>query len=52
MGSLLSKMIASDAADRLWRVVSDRPFGELTGEQKDLELFRNGLFFRARPEVR
>jgi pimeloyl-ACP methyl ester carboxylesterase len=52
MGGLLSKMIAADAGDRLWRVISDRPFGELTGEKKDLELFHNGLFFAARPEVR
>ena len=52
MGGLLSKMMAADAGDRLWRVVSDRPFGELAGEKDDLELFRNGLFFGARPEVR
>ena len=52
MGGLLSKMMAVDAGDRLWRVVSDRPFGELRGEKDDLDLFRNGLFFGARPEVR
>jgi pimeloyl-ACP methyl ester carboxylesterase len=52
MGGLLSKMIATDAGDRLWRVISDRPFGELLGEKPDLELFRSGLFFAPRPEVR
>jgi pimeloyl-ACP methyl ester carboxylesterase len=52
MGGLLSKMLAADAGDRLWRVVSERPFDELTGEKDDRELFRKGLFFGARPEVR
>jgi pimeloyl-ACP methyl ester carboxylesterase len=52
MGGLLSKMMVADTGDRLWRVVSDRPFGELLGEKDDLDLFRNGLFFVARPEVR
>jgi pimeloyl-ACP methyl ester carboxylesterase len=52
MGGLLSKMMATDAGDRIWRVVSDRPFGELRGEKDDLELIHNGLFFGARPEVR
>lgn len=52
MGGLLTKMMAADAGERLWRVVSDRPFGELAGEKDDRELFRNGLFFGARPEVR
>jgi pimeloyl-ACP methyl ester carboxylesterase len=51
LGGLLSKMMAAEAGDRLWRVVSDRPFGELVGEKDDIELFRRGLFFRARPEV-
>ncbi len=52
MGGLLSKMMATDSGDRLWRVVSDRPFGALVGEKDDIDLFRNGLFFGARPEVR
>jgi pimeloyl-ACP methyl ester carboxylesterase len=52
MGGLLSKMMAADTGDRLWRVISGRPFGELRGEKDDLELFRNGLFFGARPEIR
>jgi pimeloyl-ACP methyl ester carboxylesterase len=52
MGGLLTKMMAVDAGDHLWRVVSERPFGELQGEKEDLDLFRNGLLFGARPEVR
>jgi pimeloyl-ACP methyl ester carboxylesterase len=52
MGGLLTKMIASNSADRLWRVITDRPFDDLNGERDDIELFRNGLFFEARPEVR
>ena len=52
MGGLLTKMMASEAGDRLWRVVSDRPDTELRGERGDVELFRSGLFFAARPEVR
>jgi pimeloyl-ACP methyl ester carboxylesterase len=52
MGGLLSKMMVADAGDRLWRVVSDRPFSELSGEKEDLTLFREGLIFGARPEVR
>ena len=46
MGGLLSKMMAADAGDRLWRVVSDRRFDELTGDRNDRELIRNGLLFR------
>jgi pimeloyl-ACP methyl ester carboxylesterase len=52
MGGLLSKMMAVDAGDHFWRVVSDRPFGDLAGEKDDIELLRDGLFFQARPEVR
>ena len=52
MGGLISKMMAVDTGDRLWRVVSDRSFGELLGEKADVELFRAGMFFVARPEVR
>jgi pimeloyl-ACP methyl ester carboxylesterase len=52
MGGLLSKMMAAQAGDHLWRVTSDRPFGELQGEKADIDLFHGGLFFEARPEVR
>jgi pimeloyl-ACP methyl ester carboxylesterase len=52
MGGLLSKMIAVESGDRLWHVVSDRPFGEMMGEEEDLKLLRNGLFFNAYPGVR
>jgi pimeloyl-ACP methyl ester carboxylesterase len=52
MGGLLTKMMAVDSGDRLWRVISDRPFGELAGDEEDVDLFRGGLFFMARPEVR
>jgi pimeloyl-ACP methyl ester carboxylesterase len=52
MGGLLTKMMAVDAGDRLWRAVSERPFGELQGEKEDLDLFRDGLLFAVRPEVR
>lgn len=52
MGGLLSKMMAVAAGDRLWRVVSDRPLAEMLGEKEDIDLFRSGLLFEARPEVR
>ena len=52
MGGLLTKMMASESGDRLWRVLSDRPDSELRGERADVELFRSGLFFATRPEVR
>jgi pimeloyl-ACP methyl ester carboxylesterase len=52
MGGLLSNMMVVDTGDRLWRVVSDRPFGEVLGEQADRDLLHSGFFFRARPEVR
>jgi pimeloyl-ACP methyl ester carboxylesterase len=52
MGGLLTKMMVVDPGEGLWRVISDRPFGELLGEKEDLELFRDGLLFGARPEVR
>jgi hypothetical protein len=52
MGGLISKMMVTEAGDSLWRVVSDRPFGALAGEKADIDLFREGLLFQARPEVR
>jgi pimeloyl-ACP methyl ester carboxylesterase len=52
MGGLVSKMMAVGAGDRLWRVVSDRPLKEMVGERDDIDLFRSGLLFEARPEVR
>jgi pimeloyl-ACP methyl ester carboxylesterase len=52
MGGLLSKMMVVDTADRLWRVISDRPADELKGEEDDLALFRDAIIFRPRPEVR
>ena len=52
LGGLLAKLMTVDASDRIWRVVSDRPPGELAGEKADVELFRSAMVFRARPEVR
>jgi pimeloyl-ACP methyl ester carboxylesterase len=52
MGGLLSKMVAVDSGDRLWRVVSDRTVGELTGDGEDLEIVRDSLIFPAHPWVR
>ena len=52
MGGLVTKMIAVESGDRLWRVVSDRPAGELMGEEDDVKLLRSGLFFDAHPGVR
>jgi pimeloyl-ACP methyl ester carboxylesterase len=52
MGGLLTKMMAADAGDRLWRAITDRPFSDLAGEKEDIALFRDIAFFGARPEVR
>ncbi len=51
MGGLLSKMIAVEPGDRLWRVVSDRPFDEMKGEEADRKQLQSVLFFRAHPAV-
>jgi pimeloyl-ACP methyl ester carboxylesterase len=45
MGGLLCKMVAIEPGDRLWHVVSDRPFDELMGNKDDVTLLRNGLKF-------
>jgi pimeloyl-ACP methyl ester carboxylesterase len=52
MGGLLAKMIAVESGDRLWHVVSDRPFAELTGQEDDLKTLRSAFFFGAHPAVR
>lgn len=52
MGGLLAKMMVVETGDRLWRVVSDRPFDELASEPDDRDRFRSALFFGPRPEVR
>jgi pimeloyl-ACP methyl ester carboxylesterase len=52
MGGLVSKMIAVESGDRLWRVVSEHPIGEMMGTEEDIKLFRTGLIFDAYPGVR
>ena len=52
MGGLVAKMMVVKSGDRIWRVVSNRPFEELAGERDDRDLFRRALFFEPRPEVR
>ena len=52
MGGLLSRMMDAETGDHLWRVVSDRPDGELPWREGGIDLFRSGLFFGAQPEVR
>src|SRR5262249_4373016 len=52
MGGLLTKTVAVEPGDRLWHVVSDRPFDELMGNEDDVTLLRNGLKFDAVKEVR
>jgi pimeloyl-ACP methyl ester carboxylesterase len=52
MGGLLCKMVAVDPGDRLWNVVSDRPFAELMGDEDDVTFLRNGLKFGALKGVR
>ena len=52
MGGLLAKMMVVDTGTRLWRLISDRPVEDLAGDQADRELFRSGLIFKPRPEVR
>jgi pimeloyl-ACP methyl ester carboxylesterase len=52
MGGLIARMMVTQSGERIWRVVSDRPVGELQGPKADIELFRSGLIFEARPEVR
>ena len=52
MGGLLAKMMVQESGTRLWRLISDRPFEDLAGEPADREMFRSGLIFKPRPEVR
>jgi pimeloyl-ACP methyl ester carboxylesterase len=52
MGGLLSKMIAVESGDRLWKVVSDRRFEEMMGAEDDVRLLHSGFFFAAYPGVR
>lgn len=52
MGGLVTKMVAVESGDRMWRVVSDRPVGELQGTEEDRKLLRSGFIFRAYPAVR
>jgi pimeloyl-ACP methyl ester carboxylesterase len=52
MGGLLTKMIAAESGNRLWSVISNRPFEELVAEPSDRELFGRALIFEAEPEVK
>jgi pimeloyl-ACP methyl ester carboxylesterase len=52
MGGLLTKMISVRSGDRLWQVVSGRPFDEMIGQEADLKLLHSGLIFDAHPSVR
>ncbi|WP_422925726.1 esterase/lipase family protein [Singulisphaera sp. PoT] len=52
MGGLLSKMMVVDSGDRLWHMISDRKFEELSADASDRDIFRQAVIFRPRPEIR
>ena len=52
MGGLLAKMMVQESGTRLWQLVSERPVGDLAGDQADCDLFRSALIYKPRPEVR
>jgi pimeloyl-ACP methyl ester carboxylesterase len=52
MGGLLAKMMAQESKSRLWSLLSNRPFEQLTGEPEDVKLLREAIFFEPRPEIR
>jgi pimeloyl-ACP methyl ester carboxylesterase len=52
MGGLLTKMMVQESGNRLWRLISDRPFDELAGDPDDRDRFHRALMFHPRREVR
>ena len=52
MGGLVSQLQVINSGNQFWeRLVSDRPFSELQGDNEKLQLLRDTFFFRANPSV-
>lgn len=52
MGGLVSRMQTLDSKDQFWRILSDKPFEEVQGDPKDLEVLRQAAFFKANQDIR
>ncbi len=52
MGGLISKLMTVDSGDDFWRLVSDRPFGDLTLQPEAREELKRIFFFQREPCVR
>ncbi len=51
MGGLISKLLTVDSGDDFWRLVSDRPFGDLTLRPETRDELRRIFFFQREPCV-
>lgn len=52
MGGLIAKTLVANSGDRVWQLISPRPFVELQAPAEDKEQFRQTFFFEPVPAVR
>jgi len=52
MGGLVAKLQTLESGDDYWRLLSDRPFEELQGDEQTLQLLADTVYFHANPSIR
>ncbi len=52
MGGLVSRMQTIDSREDYWKIVSDKPFGELKAEDEARQRLRQCFFFQPNPSIR
>lgn len=51
MGGLIARQLTMESDDSFWKILSDRPFEELKGEQETIDRLRATYFFQPLPSV-
>ncbi len=51
MGGLVSRLQTLDSEDRFWRLLSDKPVEQLTGDEPTRQRLRDTLYFTANPSI-
>jgi pimeloyl-ACP methyl ester carboxylesterase len=51
MGGLIARQLTMESDDSFWKILSDRPFEELQGEQETIDRLRATYFFQPLPSV-
>lgn len=52
MGGLISRMQTIDSGEEFWRILSDKPFNALHGDDTELQRLAAALFFHPNPSIK